>query len=136
MKKLLEFYTTYFALWVLVVVVLAYCCPSPFLALKPLNKAFFGLTVFGIGAVLKPEDFASNSHYGRCPPRPCVAGAYDLAKRAMISRSLIFQPRKAVEDASHNEKCAIMRSAEISHASIDAAIGRHGSACVVLADDV
>jgi len=57
MKKALEFYTKYFAIWVIVGGVLAYCFPAPFLALKPFNKAFFGLTMFGIGAVLKPEDF-------------------------------------------------------------------------------
>ncbi|MBN1556909.1 MAG: bile acid:sodium symporter family protein [Lentisphaerae bacterium] len=58
MKRILELYTTYFAVWVLLGGVLAYVFPAPFLALKPYNKAFFGLTMFGIGAVLKPEDFA------------------------------------------------------------------------------
>ena len=57
MKRVLEFYTKYFAIWVIVGGILAYCFPGPFLALKPFNKAFFGLTMFGIGAVLKPEDF-------------------------------------------------------------------------------
>jgi bile acid:Na+ symporter, BASS family len=58
MKMLLKLYTKYFALWVVVGGILAYCFPAPFLMLKPFNKAFFGLTMFGIGAVLKPEDFS------------------------------------------------------------------------------
>ncbi|MBT3193102.1 MAG: bile acid:sodium symporter family protein [Verrucomicrobia bacterium] len=58
MKTLLTLYTKYFALWVVLGGILAYCFPAPFLAMKPFNKAFFGLTMFGIGAVLRPEDFS------------------------------------------------------------------------------
>ena len=57
MKRFLEFYTKYFAVWVVLGGILAYIMPRPFLALKAYNQAFFGLTMFGIGAVLKPEDF-------------------------------------------------------------------------------
>ncbi len=56
-KKVLEFYTKYFAIWVLVFGIIAYFAPGPFVALKSYNKLFFGLTMFGIGAVLHIEDF-------------------------------------------------------------------------------
>ena len=56
-KKILEFYTKYFAIWVLVFGAVAYFVPGPFVALKSYNKLFFGLTMFGIGAVLHVEDF-------------------------------------------------------------------------------
>lgn len=58
MKRVLEFYTKYFAVWVVLAGILAYLAPTPFLVLKPWNKTFFGLTMFGIGAVLKPDDFS------------------------------------------------------------------------------
>jgi len=56
-NKILAFYTKYFALWVLVFGALAYLLPSPFVFLGGGMKWFFALTMFGIGAVLKPEDF-------------------------------------------------------------------------------
>jgi BASS family bile acid:Na+ symporter len=57
LRKILSFYTRYFAVWVVVLGVLAYFRPGPFLALRDYNKLFFGLTMFGIGAVLQVEDF-------------------------------------------------------------------------------
>ena len=55
--EILKFYNRYFAIWVVVFGVIAYFCPGPFVALKPYMGWFFGLTMFGIGAVLKVEDF-------------------------------------------------------------------------------
>ncbi len=56
-NKILNFYTKYFAVWVVVFGVVAYFWPGPFKALGGCNKLFFALTMFGIGAVLRPEDF-------------------------------------------------------------------------------
>ena len=56
-KKILSFYTRYFAIWVVVFGVVAYVWPGPFVALKSYNKLFFSLTMFGIGAVLQIDDF-------------------------------------------------------------------------------
>lgn len=57
LNKILGFYTKYFAIWVVIFGALAYLCPGPFVALKPYNKLFFSLTMFGIGAVLRVDDF-------------------------------------------------------------------------------
>jgi len=57
LKKVLTFYTRYFAIWVVVFGVVAYFWPGPFAALRDYNKLFFSLTMFGIGAVLRVEDF-------------------------------------------------------------------------------
>jgi BASS family bile acid:Na+ symporter len=56
-NKILAFYTKYFALWVLVFGAVAFLFPGPFIFLGRGMKWFFALTMFGIGAVLKPEDF-------------------------------------------------------------------------------
>lgn len=56
-KKLLSFYTKYFAAWIILFGVVAFLFPEPFVALKDYNKHFFALTMFGIGAVLEVEDF-------------------------------------------------------------------------------
>jgi len=67
-RKVLDFYTKYFAVWVIIFAVVAYLRPGPFVALKGYNKLFFSLTIgynklffsltmFGIGAVLQIEDF-------------------------------------------------------------------------------
>ncbi|MBN2270101.1 MAG: bile acid:sodium symporter family protein [Sedimentisphaerales bacterium] len=57
LKKILSFYTRYFAIWVVLCGAIAYVRPGPFVALAPYNKLFFSLTMFGIGAVLRTEDF-------------------------------------------------------------------------------
>jgi BASS family bile acid:Na+ symporter len=57
LKKILSFYTKYFAVWVMVFGVAAYVWPGPFVALKQYMNWFFALTMFGIGAVLQVEDF-------------------------------------------------------------------------------
>jgi len=57
LKKILSSYTKFFAVWVVIFGVIAYFFPSPFLLLKPFNELFFGLTMFGIGAVLSIDDF-------------------------------------------------------------------------------
>lgn len=55
--KVLSFYTKYFAVWVILFGMVAYFLPAPFVALKNFNNHFFALTMFGIGAVLRLEDF-------------------------------------------------------------------------------
>ena len=57
LKKILFFYTKYFVVWVILFGVVAYIFPKPFVALKPGMDWFFALTMFGIGVVLKIEDF-------------------------------------------------------------------------------
>ena len=57
LKRILSFYTKYFAIWVIVFGVVAYVWPGPFVALKGYMDWFFALTMFGIGAVLQVEDF-------------------------------------------------------------------------------
>ena len=57
LKKILSFYTKYFAVWVIVFGGVAYVWPGPFVALKSYMDWFFALTMFGIGAVLQVEDF-------------------------------------------------------------------------------
>lgn len=57
MKTFLDWYTRYFAVWVLFFGALAYFLPAPFLVLRPGMNCFFALTMFGIGAALNPEDF-------------------------------------------------------------------------------
>jgi BASS family bile acid:Na+ symporter len=56
-KKVLGFYTKYFAIWVIVFGLVAYFVPGPFVAMKPAMNWFFALTMFGIGVVLQVEDF-------------------------------------------------------------------------------
>lgn len=57
LNKILGFYTKYFAIWVVVFGVVAYRWDQYFTPLKPGMDYFFALTMFGIGAVLKVEDF-------------------------------------------------------------------------------
>ncbi len=57
LKKVLAFYTKYFAVWVIAFGVVAYFVPKPFVALRDYMDWFFALTMFGIGAVLQIEDF-------------------------------------------------------------------------------
>ena len=55
--RILSFYTKYFAVWVILMGLVAYLCPAPFVSLKPYMDWFFALTMFGIGAVLEVDDF-------------------------------------------------------------------------------
>lgn len=57
LNKILSFYTKYFAVWVLLGGGLAYFRPEIFVGMKPGMSWFFGLTMFGIGAVLEIDDF-------------------------------------------------------------------------------
>jgi len=57
LKKILTFYTKYFVIWVILFGLVAYFFPKPFKALGPAMDWFFALTMFGIGTVLKIEDF-------------------------------------------------------------------------------
>ncbi len=57
MRRILAFYTKYFVLWVVLAGVVALYRPGVFLPLGRFNQVFFALTMFGIGAVLQPEDF-------------------------------------------------------------------------------
>jgi BASS family bile acid:Na+ symporter len=57
LKKILSIYTRLFAAWVILFGVLAYFFPQPLQIDKKYNLWFFALTMFGIGAVLRPTDF-------------------------------------------------------------------------------
>jgi BASS family bile acid:Na+ symporter len=56
-RRVLSSYTRYFAVWIVLFGVLAYLYPAPFVALQDGTTLFFSLTMFGIGAVLRVEDF-------------------------------------------------------------------------------
>lgn len=57
-ERALSFYTRYFAVWVVLGGVVAYLWPAPLLKLnKSAVNVLFALTMFGIGAVLRTEDF-------------------------------------------------------------------------------
>lgn len=56
-KKILAFYTKYFAIWVVLCGIIAYLWPRPFVSMKGGMDWFFAATMFGIGAALEPEDF-------------------------------------------------------------------------------
>jgi BASS family bile acid:Na+ symporter len=56
-NKFLSFYTKYFAIWVILFGVVAYFFPRVFVSMKGWMELFFGLTMFGIGAALRIEDF-------------------------------------------------------------------------------
>jgi BASS family bile acid:Na+ symporter len=56
-KRILSFYTKYFAVWVILFGVVAYYFPRVFVSMRGSMELFFGLTMFGIGAVLRIEDF-------------------------------------------------------------------------------
>ena len=57
MVRILNAYTRYMAVWVIIFGVIAYLYPEPFIALKGGMDLFFGLTMLGIGCVLNIEDF-------------------------------------------------------------------------------
>jgi BASS family bile acid:Na+ symporter len=57
MLRLLHIFNRLFVVWVLLGGAAAYSYPQLFLPLKKYMELFFGLTMFGVGMVLKPEDF-------------------------------------------------------------------------------
>lgn len=57
MMRFLRFYTRNLVVWVVLFGVAAYLWPVPFQFLGQGMKWFFALTMFGIGVVLKPQDF-------------------------------------------------------------------------------
>jgi len=57
LKKIFTLYTKYFAVWIIVFGIIAYFFPKPFLAVSDFNQWFFAITMFGIGMVLRVEDF-------------------------------------------------------------------------------
>ena len=57
LKKILDFYTNYFAVWVVAFGIVAFFWPGPFVFLKDGMNWFFALTMFGIGVVLEVDDF-------------------------------------------------------------------------------
>ncbi|MBN2301955.1 MAG: bile acid:sodium symporter family protein [Lentisphaerae bacterium] len=57
LNRVFSFYTKYFAFWVVAGAALAVFFPKPFELLSRWNTWFFGVTMFGVGAVLKPADF-------------------------------------------------------------------------------
>lgn len=55
--RFLRFYTRNLVVWVVLFGMAAYFWPDPFQFLSQGMKWFFALTMFGIGVVLKPQDF-------------------------------------------------------------------------------
>lgn len=96
-NKILSFYTKYFAVWVILFGIIAYHLPGPFIALKPYNTLFFGLTMFGIGAVLRIDDFK------RIAEKPAVVAIGSIAQFTimpfgafLVSRAFGLPPEVAV----------------------------------------
>jgi BASS family bile acid:Na+ symporter len=116
-RKLLSFYTKYFALWVVLCGAAAYLWPAPFLTLEQMTtwffastierflppalhlaggmNWFFALTIFGIGAVLQAEDFRKISQkptivlIGSCAQFTIMPlGAFLLAKAFSLPREI------------------------------------------------
>ncbi|MBM4104110.1 MAG: bile acid:sodium symporter family protein [Planctomycetes bacterium] len=56
-SKLLSLYTRLFGLWIILAGVVAYFWPHVFDGAAKFNLYFFALTMFGIGAVMTPQDF-------------------------------------------------------------------------------
>lgn len=56
--RLIDGYTRYYALWVVLGGLAAYLAPGLFLPIKPHIATLFAVTMFGIGATLQPSDFA------------------------------------------------------------------------------
>ncbi|MBE0535798.1 MAG: bile acid:sodium symporter family protein [Phycisphaerae bacterium] len=56
-NRVLAFYTKFFAVWVMLLAVVAYFFPAPFMVEPIIMTCFFALTMFGIGAVLRLDDF-------------------------------------------------------------------------------
>ena len=86
-NKILSFYTKYFAVWVILFGAAAFFFPKIFLEASAYRKWFFGLTMFGIGAVLRVEDFQRISQrpvivlIGSCAQFTIMPlGAFILAK--------------------------------------------------------
>ncbi|MBN2092822.1 bile acid:sodium symporter family protein [candidate division KSB1 bacterium] len=57
LNRLLSFFTQLFVLWVILGGVLAFFFPNYFIPLKPYMDFFFAITMFGVGIVLKIDDF-------------------------------------------------------------------------------
>lgn len=57
LKKVLGFYTKYFAVWVVLFGAAAYVRPGPFVALKPYMDWFFALKHFGEQAAMPAAIF-------------------------------------------------------------------------------
>ncbi|MDX1764852.1 MAG: bile acid:sodium symporter family protein [bacterium] len=57
MIRYLRYFNRLFAVWVILGAVAAYFYPQWFLPLKQYMELFFGLTMFGVGMVLDPQDF-------------------------------------------------------------------------------
>ncbi len=94
-EKILSFYTKNFAVWVIVFGILAYLFPAPFRVLGPGMEWFFALTMFGIGVVLKTEDFRQIAAkptlvlIGTCAQFTIMPfGAYAVAKLFNLPQAL------------------------------------------------
>jgi BASS family bile acid:Na+ symporter len=56
-RKIMQSYTRLFGLWIVLAGVVAYFSPGVFAGAHKYNLYFFALTMFGIGAVMTPQDF-------------------------------------------------------------------------------
>lgn len=57
MNRFITIFNKLFVVWVVLAGLLAYHSPHFFLPLKKYMELFFAITMFGIGMILKPEDF-------------------------------------------------------------------------------
>jgi len=57
MKKFLSFFNKYIAIWVIILGVVAYIFPQLFIIFKSYINVFFAIAMFGIGLVLKEDDY-------------------------------------------------------------------------------
>jgi len=58
-NRILNWFNRLFVVWVILGGVAAFYFPDYFIPLKKYMEAFFALTMFGVGMVLKPEDFVN-----------------------------------------------------------------------------
>ncbi|HSW02663.1 MAG TPA: hypothetical protein VLI39_21040 [Sedimentisphaerales bacterium] len=97
-ERALSFYTRYFAIWVFLGGLAAYRWPAPFKSSASWYLWFFALTMFGIGAVLRIEDFrriAMNpdivlalKHFGAEATIPTTAFVFVCILTASIAASI------------------------------------------------
>jgi BASS family bile acid:Na+ symporter len=57
LNKINQALTTYFAIWVIFISVIAYFFPTPFLQIKPYIASLLGVIMFGMGVTLRTEEF-------------------------------------------------------------------------------
>lgn len=59
MNRLLQIFNSLFLVWVILGGLAAFLYPGLFIPLKSYMELFFGLTMFGVGMVLNPQEFVN-----------------------------------------------------------------------------